>query len=250
MIDNTGHKRILIAAVFCLVFVSNFWPAKLLRNGIRNFADNPGYQGVWIMVEHIFLYTTLCALLTVFAWWGLSKRNILPHPKRSFGFGGSGSRVALFGIGSAAAIVLLNLTLILIGKALGGIDGAIEIGLKFPHGDDWWEHAGNLFSNLYEEIIYRGLIIVAIISLLKKKTSSNAVWENLLWWHAWLGIVISGIVFGLVHTQYPLPHQLVLAIQGGASAWIFLKTKSIWTCWIQHVLIDVLMATLVMNPSI
>lgn len=90
---------------------------------------------------------------------------------------------------------------------------------------DGLDALANLFSNGYEEIIYRGLMLLAIGSVTRKP---------------WFAILLSSMVFGMVHTQYGYMMRTVVALGGLVEAWTCLRTRSLWSPWTFHMVTDIL----------
>jgi len=83
--------------------------------------------------------------------------------------------------------------------------------------------AGNLFSNLYEEILYRGFMLGLLIRFTGKP---------------WYAIVVTSIFFTLGHSQYVGWMSVGLLVLAIPFAWITWKTKWILWAWILHMLVD------------
>ena len=164
--------------------------------------------------------------------------------------GGSLPKLLSWGIGAGFAVVMFNLLVFVLAQSFGMFSEQMTLGFYLPDNDACWEHAGNLFSNFYEEIIYRGFILVVTIASIQKKALH---WEMDFMSkakHLWLGLFISGCAFGLSHSQYPFPVQVLLILQGMLAALVLFKTRSIWACWLQHEIIDICMNTLFSAPPV
>ncbi len=90
-----------------------------------------------------------------------------------------------------------------------------------------------LFAPIYEEVIFRGLILIGLTRFYSVRNS----------------IIISSLLFGLWHFKniffIPAPeliHQILYTafIFGPIVAWITIKTKSIWPAMILHYLNNIL----------
>jgi len=82
---------------------------------------------------------------------------------------------------------------------------------------------GNVFSNFYEEFIYRG----ALLAILMKYVGSKSV-----------AVTVSALVFCQGHLHYPLP--LVLVVFLAALLWgaMVLRYQSLWPAWLSHCVMD------------
>jgi membrane protease YdiL (CAAX protease family) len=88
-----------------------------------------------------------------------------------------------------------------------------------------WSFLGNLFSNFYEEWIFRGFLLVVAIRV----TSNRAG-----------GAILTSILFAAVHTQYPPALRILICLSTLAACWVLLKLRSLWPAWIGHQVVDVL----------
>jgi membrane protease YdiL (CAAX protease family) len=87
---------------------------------------------------------------------------------------------------------------------------------------NWSSHGVNVFSNLYEEILARGL-------LLQVARRGGGNWFAMIW---------TGLIFGSMHglTWIALAFALVTWI----IAWVVLRAGSLWSGWVFHQVIDVI----------
>jgi membrane protease YdiL (CAAX protease family) len=95
-------------------------------------------------------------------------------------------------------------------------------GASLAWAPNWAGHGVNLFSNLYEEVMARGL-------LLQVARRQGGDWFAMAW---------TGIVFGSMHgiTWMALGFALVTWI----IAWVVLRAGSLWAGWVFHQIIDVI----------
>jgi membrane protease YdiL (CAAX protease family) len=87
---------------------------------------------------------------------------------------------------------------------------------------NWAQNGVNLFSNLYEEILVRGL-------LLQVARREGGKLFAIIW---------TGIVFGTMH-QFGIP-VAVMAVGGWILAWVVLRAGSLWGGWVMHQGVDVI----------
>lgn len=214
----------MLAAV--LAYCSWFFPSPQFRQFIRDLAGQPAYEGAWVAAEHLLLYTTLCAGVCLVVWWALARRGLVVRPVESFGFRHKEKAILGWGFLSGLAVFALSL-----GAAVVVIpEDKLVLGLFFSG----WVIVGNLFSNLYEEIIYRGLLLVAVGRALDSRI---------------LAVVLTSVLFGAVHTQYPLSGRIVVGVMGAVAGLAYLKTGSLWAAWLNHMTVDVLMDTFLQLPT-
>ncbi len=135
--------------------------------------------------------------------------------KKIDGFNVCGGNKNSIKIGIAVG-VLIFLTTIPVG---------FYFGMKISPHFNLVDGVGNLFSNGAEEVIYRGIIFVTVLSLFRS---------------AWLGIIISGVAFGLGHWDLPYTFQAYIAVVGTILALTYVKTKSLVAPYIAHMIADIL----------
>jgi membrane protease YdiL (CAAX protease family) len=88
---------------------------------------------------------------------------------------------------------------------------------------NWAGHGANLFSNLYEELLARGLLLQVT-----RRIGGN-----------WFGIVWTGLVFGSMH---PFGwYALGIALTTWIFAWVILRAGSLWAGYILHQGLDFFM---------
>lgn len=88
---------------------------------------------------------------------------------------------------------------------------------------------GNLFSNFYEELIFRG----AILAILRKYLKSDH-----------LAAIGSSLVFAQGHMSYPLPVLLLVFLAGLFWSYMTLRHKSIYPAYASHCITDWLSDTI------
>ena len=88
-----------------------------------------------------------------------------------------------------------------------------------------WSFLGNLFSNFYEEWIFRGFLFAVAIRV----TSSRVA-----------AAIITSVLFGAVHTQYAWALRVLIILSTLAACWVLLKLRSLWPAWIAHQVVDLL----------
>src|SRR5262245_16445950 len=89
--DITVRRIVLIGAA-AVAYIVNFWPSPLLRDAVLNAFGNPPYKGVWLLIPHLFLYSTLQALVCLLLWTVLARAGWMPKlelslRRRTFAWG-------------------------------------------------------------------------------------------------------------------------------------------------------------------
>ena len=77
-----------------------------------------------------------------------------------------------------------------------------------------------IFAPVLEEIIFRRVIFGSLIQK----------------YNFWISAIVSGVVFSAIHLEFE--HLLLYAVCGLIFAFLYYKTKSIWTSIIAHMLLN------------
>src|SRR5215510_7798526 len=137
-------------------------------------------------------------LMCVAVWLVGTRLGLMPSLRQSLTSGGSWHRVVVTGL---IATVILIAFEVGIGAAAGG---------KFGWHTYLPKMAGDLLSNLYEEVVYRGLMFSAFYGVAAGASfplTGTANRAGLL-----AGTIGSSIVFAAGHDQYTLALRVVIAI--------------------------------------
>jgi membrane protease YdiL (CAAX protease family) len=205
--------RLLIAAALVVCYWTSFQPSTLLRGYGLHALGDPAYRGVGIFIPHLLLYSTFTAACCALVWWLLVRARLLPPPQLALT-----SRAALWGLIGGAVSIAVSLLFLPIA----------HLGELRWIGFDGWSIADNLFSNFYEEFIFRGLLLVGLTAVVG----------------FWPAAVLSSIAFGAVHTQYPLPLRAYIAVVGVFWCWLARHARSLWAPWGAHMLTDLIVDAL------
>ncbi|HNY13846.1 MAG TPA: CPBP family intramembrane metalloprotease [Candidatus Wallbacteria bacterium] len=191
----------IIAATLLWVMFSNAFITGFLQNFLR--LDNPGPN---LLLRHIFIFGMpdflFClACLHILARYKLFKKISFKVTKDAFIHG------------------------LIAGMALAGFAVAqwLLYGLKFQFVVNYWSITGNLFSNFYEEIIFRAFMIPLF----------NYLFRNIQ-----PAVFFSSLIFALVHARYPLFLQLTVFVGGFCFAISYVRTKTVFAPWLGHQLAD------------
>jgi hypothetical protein len=212
-------QRVILVAVAGLAFVGGRVIGDAWRQVVRDWFHHPAFRGPWVTVEHVFLYTTVGAILCWAAWRGFSRIGWMPAPRSVFR--GPAGKVIAWGVSLGVGVFLLNLVALVALHAAGAMPGPP---LAW-HPMTGWSFLGNLFSNFYEEWIFRGFLLVVAIRV----TSSRVA-----------AVIVTSALFAGVHTQYPPVLRGLIFVSTVAACWVLLKLHSIWPAWIGHQVVDVL----------
>ena len=117
--------------------------------------------------------------------------------------------------GIIAGIVLAAIPLLIVAS----------MGQKFSYKVDVYRYGINCVTNLYEEIICRGLLLASCVK----------------YWNRASAVVWTSVVFGLAHGL--TEKSIAIALGAGLMAWAVLKAKSLWAGWTSHQLTDMIVDT-------
>jgi hypothetical protein len=165
-------------------------------------------------------------LLCVVVWFVGTRLGLMPSLRQSLTSGGSWSRVVVTGL--IATVVLLVAT-VGVGTAAGG---------RFGFHPYFTKMAGDLVSNMYEEIVYRGLMFCAFYGVVAGASFPLAGRPTLAALVA--GTIGSSIVFAIGHEQYSMALRVVVGVLATVFAYPWVAARSLWAPWIAHTLVDVI----------
>jgi hypothetical protein len=74
---NLMQRGTLVAAA-AAAYLVGFWPSWWVRDLVLRAFNNPPYEGLWILISHLFLYTTLQALFCLAAWSFFARLQWMP----------------------------------------------------------------------------------------------------------------------------------------------------------------------------
>jgi membrane protease YdiL (CAAX protease family) len=164
-------------------------------------------------------------LICAAVWLVGSRLGLMPSLRQSLGSGVSWGRVMSTGLVSTAVLLVLTVG---IGAAAGGTFGFHPYVPKM---------VGDLVSNLYEEIVYRGLMFCAFYGVAAAAAFSLVGPLNRAGLVA--GTLGSCVVFAAGHEQYSMELRVVIAICASVFAYAWVRARSLWAPWIPHTLVDI-----------
>jgi membrane protease YdiL (CAAX protease family) len=85
-----------------------------------------------------------------------------------------------------------------------------------------WIATANVFSNFYEEYVFRGFILAALTAALG----------------FWPAAILSGLAFGATHAQYPLSLQALIAAIALLWAWAGKRGGGLLAPYTAHMTLD------------
>ena len=213
VLTRSAGARLLAAAAG--VYLIGLWPTWWLRDTVLRTAGFPAYSGLWKFLPHLLLYSTLPALAAGVAWIAFARAGVIDTPPLGKGHRPLGKVL----IGGVGAIVLVLGVLIATGQgsAIRWID------------PDPWSIAGNVFSNFYEEFIFRGFLLAALAAMIGFLPAA----------------VVTSALWAATHTQYPLSLQVTIFATGVLLSWVVQSARTMWAPWGAHMIMDVVLDSLV-----
>jgi membrane protease YdiL (CAAX protease family) len=204
---NVMMRGTLIATAGAAYLVG-FWPSWWVRDHVLQALGNPPYEGAGILIPHLLLYSTLQAAFCVVAWSIFAGLKWLPAPRGSL-------RMADVGWGLAAGLVS-------VAAVVGFFFATDQAGAFHEPRVDPWLATANIFSNFFEEYVFRGFILAALAAALG----------------FWPAAILSSIAFGATHPQYPLAFQALIAALAVLWAWAGQRSGSLWAPYTAHITLD------------
>jgi len=207
----TLMQRALLIISAAAVYAVNFWPSMQVTNAGLIALGSPKYVGFkGIFLPHLLLYSTLTACVAALLWFTFVRARILPAPRlgrptaRQLGAGVVGGILALI-----ATVVFVYV--LFPPNTVHWIDPVL------------WKIAGNVFSNFYEEFVYRGFMLVALGAAIGFGPAA----------------IITSAMWGYTHNQYPLSLQALIMAVGVYFSWLMRKAQSLWTPYTAHMVLDI-----------
>jgi hypothetical protein len=179
-----------------------------------------------ILLGH-WIFGQLTRVLVCVAIWLIGSRvGLMPSFRQSFTSGGSWRVVIRTGLIATAVLLVLEV-------GIGAVAGA-----AFGFHPYFPKMAGDIVSNMYEEIVYRGLMFCALYGVAAtacfplngKPDRAGLV----------AGIVGSCVVFALGHEQYSVALRVVVGMVAVVFAYPWIAARSLWAPWIPHTLGDII----------
>lgn len=209
LIPGNDHPLKKRMAVFASIFAAAcLWAAfvdPLWAGFIQKFMP-PKSPGPKLLMRHIFVFGTSNFLFCLACLKALERLKI-------FGRVSCSVTKTAAAQGALAASALLAFA----------VSQWLFYGLDFQFEVNSWSIAGNVFSNFYEEIIFRAFMIPLFFYLF------GSIWPSL---------VFSSLLFAMVHAQYPPFLKLTVFAGGFAFGLSYVRTGNVFAPWLAHQLAD------------
>jgi len=209
----TWIKRSIVGIVCIAVYlfglkIANPFMRSLCESFIQGWETGPKY-----FMKHILFFSLTNALFCFGTMLVFVKLNIfqLPSLKRNI----KSSLIK----GGIAGLIITALTVL----------QAFLTKSQFYFNLDFWSITGNIFSNAYEEIIYRGLIFTGILYCFR---------------NPWAAILASGVIFGWSHHQYDLFTRFGVGVCGMVLGYLYYNTGNLLAPWTMHQVTDTIVDTI------
>jgi membrane protease YdiL (CAAX protease family) len=179
----------------------------------------PPSDGLGLFLRHLLEFSTLDAFLCLGTWYAFARAGWLGSPRAWLGFGPEPRHAIRWGVVIGVA---LSAAVVVVGVALGE---------KVHFHPDGWKMAGNIFSNYFEELIYRGLLLQAAWAMTGSRIG---------------GVVLSSALFGWSHAHGS--HAAFMAVAASVAGLVFglaaIRTRSLGGAWTAHQISDMILDSL------
>ncbi|HEY3806833.1 MAG TPA: CPBP family intramembrane glutamic endopeptidase [Kofleriaceae bacterium] len=211
-----GHVRgaIMFVVGFALLWLSQ----RVITPHIAAWLE-PSFgpsTGSGLFLRHLLTFSLATAAISLAAWFAFAHAGWLAPPRPWLGFGPGAIRLGVI------AGVALSAFVLIVGVALGE---------RIHFHPDAWKMAGNVFSNYYEELSYRGLLMQAAWAATGSRVGA---------------VVLSSLVFGWSHMHGS--HATEMAIGATIAGCVFgalaIRTRSLGGAWVAHQVSDMILDSL------
>ena len=214
--DDTFLKRSTILAFSILCW----WASEyLLRPMLGSFILNA--QSIWgkdysMLGSHIFSQGLSVLAVSLILLVFFIKIKKIPRPQFYMDLKLITKEGFLWGVISCLPVIPL----------------ALGMGFRIGFLLDSQKIIGNIFSNSYEEIIYRAFLFLIVTYTFKRVS---------------IGILFSAILFGIVHNQYPISLQITVGFAGICFSLAYIRSNSILAALLAHQLADMILDSILIQ---
>ncbi len=197
-------------ASYGVYFATRYWVTPWLQRGPFAFAESLA-PGPRLLAGHLLTWQAPQTAVAALTFFLLVRTGVLKWPR-----GVSLASTLRWGVVSGLAITAVTAAI----WFLAGPGFQVDV--------NFWKMAGNLVSNYYEELAFRGLLFGATLYAFRS---------------FWPAAILSGLAFGLGHTQYPLVFRVFATTVGVVWALAYWRTRTLLSPWLSHQLSDMLLDT-------
>jgi membrane protease YdiL (CAAX protease family) len=179
----------------------------------------PTAPGPHLFLQHLLSFSLPTAAICLSTWWALARAGLLLPPSPWLGAGARPGRALAWG-------ALVGGGLSLLAVAVG-----VAAGQRVRLHPDGWQMAGNLFSNYYEELTYRGLLLQAAWTATGSRVGA---------------VVIAAGIFGWSHGHgsQAVMRMAAAAVAGLVFGLLAMRTRSLGAAWSAHQVSDMILDSL------
>lgn len=219
------HDRLVRVAFLVAALAAWWFGFRALTPWVQRVAGFGDFAEPWrTLFGHWFFWQLPGVALCVVVWLVGARMGVMPSLRGALSSGGSWRRVAKTGL--IATAILLALTVV-----IGGFVG------RFGWHPPFWKMAGDLVSNLYEELVHRGLVFCAFYGVVAGRTFPLAGDVDRAGVIA--AAIASCLIFAAGHGQYALPLRATLAVISVVFVAPWVLSRSLWAAWLPHTIGDV-----------
>ncbi|WP_412470001.1 MULTISPECIES: type II CAAX prenyl endopeptidase Rce1 family protein [unclassified Halobacteriovorax] len=207
-------KRVAVFIMaITIYYVSWYYGKDILMNLFYGYIKN-GVLKPKLFFSHLLIYgsifSAICSYIMIFIAY---KLGVIRLPKYLVNI----KAALLYGIVSALVLSVLFIIYWLI----RGYDFQFLINSQ--------SILGNIFSNYYEEISYRALLVGVSLALFRNK---------------WIAIVIPSLIMVSTHTQYPFEFKCLVFLGSCFFSYVYIRTSNLVSSWSSHQVSDIVLDTI------
>lgn len=212
--DSSYTKRIITFIGAILTYYASWYFGRDILMSLFHGYIKDGLLQPKLFFSHVLIYgsifSAICSYLFIYIAY---KNKVLKLPK----FMSNIKEAFLYGFSSA---LILSFLVVLYWLSQ-------DYNFKFLV--NWPSVFGNIFSNLYEEVSYRALLVGATLALFRNK---------------WIAIVIPSIIMVSTHTQYPLEFKCIVFLGSCVFCYVYIRTCNLVSPWASHQASDMILDTI------
>lgn len=211
--DSLQKRMSIFIVTVAIWWLSDHYLRPLLGSSIQSLRDVFGNGS---FVQNVFSQSLPVDIVCLVLFIIFRRANLIPRPQLS----GKFNIVLREGLVWGILICIPTIPL------------ALHLGYKLGFNPNWQSILGNIISNSYEEFTYR----VVLLSI------SAYAFRSI-----WLGIIITAILFAVIHTQYPISLQIVVGLAAIFFSLAYVRSKSIFAALFAHQVSDMILDSILVE---